>query len=409
MELLNVDTVDEAREKLVKAISGIEMEKDSVALFSACGRIVAENIFSNEEIPGFRRSTVDGYAVISKDTAGSSESIPVFLRITGEVQMGETAQMEIHSGECVYVPTGGMIPKGADAVVMIEYCELFDQNQTAVYDSVAYGKNIVMAGEDIGMGDLVIKRGTRLRPQEVGVLSSLGITEVNVFRPWNITIISTGDEIVMPGEIPTPGKIRDINSYSICAQAQELGLNVLHTMVIRDDEEKLKKAVSEAMKAGGIVVISGGSSQGKKDVTNKIIDELADMGAFTHGLAIKPGKPTILGYDTRDKVILAGLPGHPAAAMIIFEMIIAWLWRKVTDQPEEKSVFARITSNFAGAPGKVTCQLVKLIKDKDCYFAEPLFGKSGLISSLAQADGYILIAQNKEGLKKDELVEVFYI
>lgn len=409
MELLKVDTITTARDKLIEAIQKKELKTIRLNLLAAQGFVLAQDIVSQEEVPAFRRSTVDGYAVVSNDTAGASENLPVFLEIVDEVLMGAPAQKEIHSGECAYVPTGGMIPVGADAMVMVEYCELFDSRQVAVYHASACGKNLVLAGEDISKGELLIKRGTTIRPQEIGALACLGITEVEVCKPWKIIIISTGDELVSPEETPPIGGIRDINSYSLFAQANKHGLEVLYVRVVKDNEEELKKEIMQAMQVSDIVVISGGSSQGKKDATKKIIDEVASLGSITHGLALKPGKPTILGYDENTQVIFAGLPGHPVAAMLVFEMLIIWLWRHITDQSSEKSVFARITSNFAGAPGRMTCQLVRLIKQENEYYAEPIFGKSGLITTLTKADGYLLIDHNKEGLEKGEVVEVFYI
>lgn len=409
MELLKVDTIKSAREKMLNFIPYQTPEIVRKSLLSAQGYVLARDIVSQVQIPEFRRSTVDGYAVISNNTAGASESLPVFLKIIGEVSMGSPSIEEIHAGECIYVPTGGMIPEGADAMVMVEYCELFDITHVAVYSSVASGTSIVMAGEDIDKGDIVIKKGTKIRPQEIGALACLGITQIEVYRPWKITIISTGDELVPPETTPTLGKIRDINTYSLYAQAVKNGLEVLNTFVLNDDEQNLKNVVIEAMSISDIVVISGGSSQGKKDATKKIIDEVASHGSFTHGLALKPGKPTILGYDDKNKVFLAGLPGHPVAAILVFEMLITWLWKHVTNQPINKSIFAKMTCNLPGAPGKVTCQLVRLIKSNSEYYAEPVWGKSGLITTMTRADGYILIDQNKEGLKKDEIVEVYYI
>lgn len=409
MELLKVDTIASARDKLIKFVGNETLDIVRINLLSAQGYILAKDIIAHEPVPAFRRSTVDGYAVISNDTAGATESMPVFLEVVDEVVMGASAQKEIHPGECAYVPTGGMIPEGADAVVMVEYCEMFDSRQTAVYSSIAYGKNIVLSGEDINKGELVIKCGTKIRPQEIGALACLGITEVDVYRPWRITIISTGDELVPPEDTPTTGKIRDINSYSLYAQANKHGFEVLDIKVLKDDEQLLKQSIIQAMNMSDIVAISGGSSQGKKDATNKVINEVASHGSFTHGLALKPGKPTILGYDEKTKTLLAGLPGHPVAAVLVFELLMIWLWKMITNQPMEKSIFAQITSNFASAPGKMTCQLVQLIKQGNQYYAEPILGKSGLITTLTRADGYILIDQNKEGINKDEMVEVFFI
>lgn len=409
MELLKVDTITSARDKLKIVFENKVNNKVSLDLLESQGYILAQDIVSKEEVPAFRRSSVDGYAVKSSDTSGASESLPVFLEIIDEVTMGAPARKEIHRGECAYVPTGGMIPEGADAMVMVEYCELFDSNHVTIYTSTSYGRHIVMTGEDIQRDEVVITCGTKIRPQEIGAMASLGITKVSVYEPWKISIISTGDELVSPQVTPTLGQVRDINSYALMAQAKKHGMIVRNTRVLKDEEQQLKEAILQDMQESDIVVISGGSSQGKKDATKSMIDEVASRGAFVHGLAIKPGKPTILGYDDNTDTLLVGLPGHPVAAMLVFELLMIRLWKDVTNQSMDKSVYARMATNLPGAPGKLTCQLVSLTKQGNDYVAEPILGKSGLITTLTKADGYLLIEQNKEGLQKGEIVEVFYI
>jgi molybdopterin molybdotransferase len=409
MELLNVDTIASARDKLNNVFENKKSNKVYLDLLESQGYILAQDIVSKEEVPAFRRSSVDGYAVISRDTTGASEGLPVFLEIVDEIAMGALARKELHTGECAYVPTGGMIPEGADAMVMVEYCELFDHNHVAVYTTAPYGKHIVFTGEDIQKDEVVIKNGTKIRPQEIGAMACLGITQVLVYEPWKLSIISTGDELVPPDSTPALGQVRDINTYALKAQAMKHGMVVRNTRVLVDDEQKLKEAILEDMQESDIVVISGGSSQGKKDATKCIIDEVASRGAFVHGLALKPGKPTILGYDDKTSALLVGLPGHPVAAMLVFELLMIRLWKDVTNQSMDQSVYARMATNLAGAPGKTTCQLVSLTKQEKDYVAEPILGKSGLITTLTKADGYIIIEQNKEGLQKDEIVEVFYI
>lgn len=410
MRLLNVDTVEEARQKMISAMECHEPETIEKELLDAKGATLAEDICAGENVPFFRRSTVDGYAVKAADTQGAGESIPVFLNIAGEVEMGKGYDQTVTSGTCVYVPTGGMIPEGADGVVMVEYCELFSDSEAAIYQSVPVGANIVEAGDDMKEGEIVLKRGTKLSPQSIGVLAALGITRVRVYRPWRISIISTGDELVAPKEKPGPGQVRDINTYGIYAMSRQLGFEVSGYAVLKDERSLLFKTAEKAMEDSDIVVVSGGSSQGKKDETNSVIDELASEGAFTHGLALKPGKPTILGYDKPSKTLLVGLPGHPAAAMLVFKLLVGWLWRIRTGGEEPYPWMAEISTNLPAAPGKLTCQLVHLERMEDGrLLACPVFGRSGLISTLSRADGYILIEENKEGLKKGEQVSVFEI
>ncbi|MCQ4635657.1 molybdopterin molybdotransferase MoeA [Anaerovorax odorimutans] len=406
MKLLKVDTVNEAREKLLAAARKKKKQIEFVNLNEALGRILASDLVSPEPIPSFRRSTVDGYAVKAVNTQGAGESIPVFLDVIERIEIGTPAIRMVQPGQCSYVPTGGMIPEGADAVVMVEYCEAFDEKSIAVYDAVSPGRNVVSIGEDIQEEALFLKKGTRLRPQEIGVLASAGVHTVPVYKPWKISIISTGDELVPADQKPMPGQIRDINTYVLEAMSIKYGFEVVSKQVLRDERSLLEEAVAEAMKSCDLVVASGGSSQGEKDHTADVLDQFAQPGVFTHGIALKPGKPTILGYDVISETILMGLPGHPAAAMIVFELMAVWLHRQLTHQPEPKYTTAAIQTNVASAPGRATCLLVELEDSEGGYIAKPIFGKSGLMTTLSRAHGYTMIDTNKEGLKEGEIVQV---
>lgn len=411
MELLKVDTLEEAREKIEQVLQDTRMRTEYKSLLNACGCTLAEDVYAPCMVPGFTRSTVDGYAVHSADTGGAAESLPVFLKIAGEVRMGEEADFILQPGECAYVPTGGMLPAGADACVMTEYCEEFGGLETAVYYTAACGENVVETGEDMQEGAKVLSRGDVIRPQTAGVLAALGITAVPVYVPWSLTIISTGDELVSPEIHPRPGQVRDINTYGIYAQAEKLKLSINNYFVIKDDKKLLVDTAKSAMEHSDIVVISGGSSKGKKDVTKEVIQEIASEGVFTHGLALKPGKPTILGYDKPTQTFFAGLPGHPAAAMLVFELLIKWLWQEKTGKADAQWIPAVLSTNIPGAPGKRTCQLVRLVRQEGEpeYEAVPIWGKSGLIYTLASADGYIMIEEDKEGCKKGERVAVYLL
>jgi len=406
LKLLVVDTLEAAREKMMKAMGSWQMESEKVWISEALGRVLAENVYSRNPVPDFRRSSVDGYAVRAKDTQGASESLPAFLEVVEEVFMGEEARSVIISGQCAYVPTGGMIPEGADAMVMVEYCESFDEDNIAVYDAVSPGRNMVGIGEDMQADTMLLSRGVVVRAQEIGALASAGIRIVRVYKERRLTIISTGDELVDAENLPGKGQIYDINTCALKALAEKHGFKVVRTMVLRDDEALLKEAVRDAMQISDMVVVSGGSSQGKKDVTAKVIDELGTPGVFTHGLALKPGKPTIGGYDTESETMLIGLPGHPVAAMMVFELICVWVLEELTGKKKRKEIRASMETNVASAPGKATCQLVELLENEEGYVARPIFGKSGLITTLTRADGYTIIDVNKEGLKPGEVVKV---
>ena len=408
MELLQTNTLQSAREKLLDYLMG-KHDKKTVKLMDAEGQVLAEDIRSLSPIPSFRRSTVDGYAVISRDTQGVSESIPAFLENVEEIRIGHEATSALKSGQCAYVPTGGMLPEGADAVVMVEYCEPFSLESVAVYDSVSVGRNVVNIGEDVESNGVILKKGTTLHPQAIGALASAGLSRVSIYTSLKLTIISTGDELVPLDKVPELGQVRDINTYALESLAKKHGFDVVSTYVLKDEEELLKSAVLDSMQISDIVVISGGSSQGKQDMTARVIDALSEPGVFIHGISIKPGKPTILGYDKQSSTALIGLPGHPVAAMIIFELIVIWVKNRLIGKNDETYIYAKMKTNVGSAPGKTTCQMVQLSDFEGEYFAEPIFGKSGIMSTLTAANGYTLIDMNKEGLHKGEIVKVFLI
>ena len=406
MELLKVDTLEGARGKLKKAVGENWIKSVKVPLKDALDRVLAEDIYGRINIPDFRRSMVDGYAVIAKDTMGAGESLPVFLKVIGDVGMGEAATCLITPGSCAYVPTGGMIPDGADACVMVEYCEHFDSEEIAVYQATSVGRYVVDIGEDSKAGALLFQKGTKLRPQEIGALAAEGFTEVTVFAAPKISIISTGDELAAPGEAIRKGQIYDINTSALDALATKHGFEVIHTCTVKDQYDLLKSAIADAKENSDIVVVSGGSSKGKKDMTATLIDELTVPGVFTHGLALKPGKPTILGVNEEDQTLMVGLPGHPVAAMAVFEMLLVWLKRELTCEPEKGKVPAVLSGNVPGAPGRQTLLFVELEQTEDGYVAKPIFGKSGLMSTMTRADGYTTIEMLQEGLKSGEKVWV---
>lgn len=407
MRLLNVDTLQEAREKLLKAAENKIPVVETVGFEATLGRVLAEDLVSRDSIPGFRKSTVDGYAVMAKDTQGVTESIPAFLDVIEEVSIGTQPKSILQPGQAVYVPTGGMLPEGADAVVMIEYCEKFDETSIAVYNAVSPGRNVITEGEDIMTGACFLKKGKKIRAQEIGVMAAAGVIEAKVFRPWSITIISTGDELVDASQQPEKAQTRDINTYSVSAISMNNGFEIVERKVLKDDEAVLTETIRNAMQHSDIVVCSGGSSQGEKDHTADVMDSLSNGGVFTHGIALKPGKPTILGYDEKTQTILAGLPGHPAAAMMVFELMIIWLYRQLTGQKEPPKTFARINENVVAGAGRTTCLLLELTDGEDGFYeAVPVLGKSGLMTTLTKADGYTLIHGDKEGLKEGELIQV---
>lgn len=417
MKLLKVDTLESALDKLETAMregGAGEPEREYVPVLQSLGRIASEDVLSCEDIPGFDRSTMDGYAVISRDTQGAGETMPTFLELAGEVKMGEKPEFSLTSGQCAYVPTGGMVPEGADAVAMVEYCQPFGDDRIAVYSPLSSGHNMVRAGDDVSRGEKLISRGHRIRPSDMGLLSAAGKTEIKVYKPWKVYIISTGDEIVPPEVMPLPGQVRDVNSAGILGEALDCGFEIRGLEVVRDRQDVLADKVRSAMSECDVVVISGGSSQGKKDATEAVIDSLTSSGAFTHGLAVKPGKPTIIGFDEPTECAVIGLPGHPVAALLLFRLIVAGIWKRLTGLAEtekEISVDAVMASNIAASPGRKTFQLVKLDYEHidlktGLPQAVPVLGKSGFIRTMSAADGYVVMDVNDEGLRSGERVKV---
>ena len=404
MKLLKVDTVNEARKKLAACCMMPETEVKE--LNAAAGHILAFDIFSKENIPPYRRSIMDGYAVRSRDLGAAGDMIPAMLKVKGEVLPGtDSTGLAVEPGCCVYVPTGGYVPEGADAVVMVEYCEPFGSEMLAVSRSVSPGENIVQIGEDIAEGCILLSKGRKLRPQDIGVLAAAGVVSVPVFVPWRVTVISTGDELVGPDETPGPGQIRDINSFTISARSAAEGFTVVRTVAVKDDSEAIREVLRTAKEDSDVIVMSGGSSQGKKDMTADLIDEAADHGVLTHGIAAKPGKPTITGFDEKSRTMFIGLPGHPAAALMVYEQILIKLWRDLTEREEERTVNARVDVNIPSAPGRMTFQPVKLTEG-DVPGAVPVFARSGMISPMSEADGYFEMGENQEGVRPGDMVSV---
>ena len=409
MDLLKVVDIEDAQAVLFQCLKEFSKDKICVNVPDSCGMITYEDIHSTEDVPSFRRSAVDGYAVVSGDLGAASESIPVFLNFTGSIKMGQSADIKIKSGECVYVPTGGAIPQGADAMVMIEYTDKIGDSKVSISQSVANGSHIIKQGEDSHKGDMIVSGGTKITPQIIGILSACGYEQINVCKPLKIAVISTGDELVSTGTVPKQGQIREVNTYAISAQAEKIGYEIVAHFVLADDRDRIRKHIEKLKEEVDIICTSGGSSKGEKDFTAGIINEAGEPGVIVHGISIKPGKPTIIGFDNKTKTIMAGLPGHPVSAFIIFELLFGALNRKHTGQKLPLPYFAKISRNMPGSPGKTTCIPVKLTEIEDGYVATPVFGKSGLISTLSQADGYFIIDRNKEGVSEGEQVTVYTI
>lgn len=405
MEFFNVMSVDEVKNILVNNFKNIKIETEKVSILDSYERVLSKDIASQINVPDFNRSTVDGYAIKSNDSHGCSDCMPTFLDVIGEVNMGEAINLDIKNGQCMYVPTGGMIPKNADSVIMIEHVEKLDETTIAIHKPASTGENVVYKGDDIKEEQVVLKRGKKINSQDIGVLAALGAYEIEVYKPINFTVISTGDEIIDLDESLEFGKIRDINGYAICSLIKKLGGSVVKKAIVKDNYELLKEEVSNAIKNSDIVLISGGSSVGTRDYTHDVINSFDGQGVLVHGVALKPGKPTIIG-ECENKAVI-GLPGHPVSAIIVFKIFIEYLTKQILDITEIKyTVAAKINTNIHSSPGKKTYQMVILEEIDNKYYATPIFGKSSMITLLSKACGYVIIDEDCEGLYKEQEVKV---
>jgi molybdopterin molybdotransferase len=376
-------------------------------LEGAMGRIAAGDIMSGEYVPRFDRSAMDGYAVIASDTAGASGTEPVVLHLIGQIEMGKETELKLERGQCAAIPTGGMLPAGADGIVIVEDSERRGDEEVAVYQQAVPDVHIVRKGEDVKPGDVVVPNGSVLTSGKLGALAALGIVGVEVYKPLDLFLISTGDELVPPGHDVAPGKVRDINSYSVAALAASHGFRLTGTVLLKDDAGLLRREIEERLATNDVICISGGSSVGEKDITYDIINEVTDGGVFTHGIRIKPGKPTILGWDEDTKTLVAGLPGHPASAAIVFDLLFCRMSRTYTGTPDPIPVPAVLDADVRGDTTRDRCQTVALsVAGEDALRAEPIKGASGMITTLSKAYGYFVVPRNVEKIVKGTTVLV---
>ncbi|EAX47195.1 molybdenum cofactor synthesis domain [Thermosinus carboxydivorans Nor1] len=406
MDFFNCQTLTEARRLVLAYAASADIGSEIVELAAAAGRIAAVDCLCREELPSFPRSTVDGFAVRSADTFAAGEGIPALLTVIGEVAMGQTTTLVLGPGQAAAVPTGGMLPGNADAVVMLEHTERVDDRTLLVTKPVAPGDNSIARGEDAMPGAVLVRQGQKLTPLDIGVLAACGFAKVSVYRRLKVGVLSTGDEIVDVSVSPQPGQVRDINSYALAALLESAGYTAVRYGIIGDNYASLQLKLAEAAAACDAVLVSGGSSVGARDYTVKAIEALGGPGVLLHGIAVKPGKPTIFGMV--GAVPVFGLPGHPVSALIIYHQLVRPALAVMAGEKAQRvfKVPAKMSRNVASAPGRDEIIRVRLLHRDGEYWAEPVFGKSGLISTMTEADGLVVIAPEKSGLYAGEQVEV---
>lgn len=380
-----------------------QAQPEQVPLMQAMGRVLAENISAEEYVPDFDRSMVDGYALRARDTFGCSDAIPAILNLTAEVAMGQGAEFSLEEGCCAAVPTGGALPKGADSVVMLEYTEDYADGTIGIAKPTAPGMNVIFRGDDVYPGKQILKKGRVLSSADIGALAAIGRVQVPVVKKLVVGVISTGDELVPPHVCPGPGQVRDVNSPMLEAMLTAFGAEVRNYGIVVDDEQKLAGMMTEAVSACDVVLLSGGSSVGVKDAACRIIESMGSV--LLHGIAIKPGKPTILGKAQGKPLV--GLPGHPVAAYFITRLFVLPLLGRLMDRDMPSySVHARLSESVSANHGRAQYHCCRLQWQQGQLWAQPIRGKSGLITTLAGTDGYFCISRDQEGLMQGAEIPV---
>ena len=380
---------------------------EKVPLLESRGRVLATDVSAAADMPHFDRAVMDGYAVRAADTFGCSESQPSYLSCRGTVEMGNSTEgRPLLPGEAHRISTGGMLPPGSDAVVMWEVTRE-EEDLLEVWRSVAPGENVAHAGDDVKKGETVLEKGRLLRPADVGLLAGLGFEEVSLYRRPKVAVLSTGDELVAPGVNPGPGRIRNVNQYSLGAWIGHSGAEPLLLGIVPDDYEQIRARAAEGLEKGDMVLISGGSSAGTRDLTRKVVEDLGNPGLLFHGLAIRPGKPTVIGASGHRPVF--GLPGHPVSAMVIFLVLVRPVLNRMlglVDGNGLTRIPARLGDNLPSQTGREDYYQVRLSREGDDFVAEPVFRKSGLVSAMVRGVGMVRVPPEKEGLEVGERVEV---
>ncbi|MBI2759390.1 MAG: molybdopterin molybdenumtransferase MoeA [Chloroflexi bacterium] len=421
-EFLTLLPPDEARALLLSHLSEPKADSELIDTIHALGRVTAQDILAPHPLPEFPRSTVDGYAVRARDTFGAADSLPAYLNLIGEVPMGGEPSFELNAGQCALIHTGGMLPDGAEAVVMLEQTQSARPNEIEVMRAAAQGENVIRVGEDVAQGQTVIRRGVRLRPAEIGGLMALGIVQLQVVKNIRVGLISSGDEVVNPNQQPRRGQVRDVNAYTLASLVTKSGGEAAMYGIVPDDMRALKETAARALRECDVVIITAGSSASTRDMTAEVIVSLGKPGVLVHGINTRPGKPTILGACDGKAVI--GLPGNPVSALVNGYLFVAPVIEKLLGLPLDKprpSVTARLTVNIPSQAGREDWIPVKLIPSPpsppssgegrrgEVYDAEPIFGKSNLIFTLAAADGLLRIPPSATGVSAGEIVQVFLI
>ena len=399
--------LEEARAILLEHFKPSPVGEEELALEEAYGAVLAEDVYSDVDVPGFPRAAVDGFAVVAQDTFGAEEDEPKALKIVGSVRAGEEPRFEIEAGSAAEIATGAPMPGGANAVVMVEYTQT-KGGELLVFKAVSPGENVTPMGNDVMAGEFVLRKGQRITSREAGVLAAIGRRRVRVFRRPKVGIISTGDELSEPGEALSFGKIYDVNSASLSCAVLENGGLPLRLGVARDDPEEIEGALRAALQGSDVVITSGSTSAGSGDVIYNLLDGLGSPGLLVHGLKVKPGKPAAIAVANGKPIF--GLPGYPTSAMIIFTILVAPIIRSMAGlggQVGGPSLMAKVAKRIPSAKGRAEFLPVHLVRSEAGEaLAYPILKGSGAITSFSMADGFVEIPEGQEFLEEGDEVEV---
>jgi molybdopterin molybdotransferase len=405
-EFFHVITADQFSELLLRFP---RLSSEKIPLDDSLSRILSDDAVAFEDLPEQARSTVDGYAVRAEDTFGASDSIPALLELAEPVPMGTIPEYTLNPGQAAPIPTGGFLPRGADAVVMVEYTNRAETRSVEITRPVTPSTNVLDKGEDSKAGEPLLLSGMQLRFQDIGLLAAAGFSEVPVFRKPKVAILSSGDEVVPIEKKPRPGQIRDANGHALAALVREAGAEPILFDIVPDDADMLQEALETALSQSDVTAISGGSSVGARDLMKGAVSSLADTEVLAHGISIRPGKPTLLA-DHKGKAIF-GLPGHPVSALIVAQIFLLPLLRYLQGAPMEKGplghrVDVTLTASIHSTIGLEEYVRVGIEETQDGkYEAQPIYGKSGMLSTMVKANGILIIPMTIEGFSKGDTVQ----
>lgn len=399
-------------ETLLKTFPATGLEK--IAIADAFGLVLGEDIISPEDLPPANRSCMDGYAVNARDAFGATEGNPAYLECCAQLRVDENPDFKLKPGECAAIATGGTLPEGADAVVMVEHTHELGSGTIEIRKSSAPGEHTMLKGEDAAEGDTIFKAGHKVRFQDVGLLAALGLKEVSIRKKPRIGIISTGDELVEIDSPPKVGTIRDVNSHTLRCLVSEAGAEAVSYGIVRDELKKLESTLKKAISENDLVLLSGGSSVGMRDLTVQAIESMPDSEIIAHGVAISPGKPTILGKVGKKPVL--GLPGQVTSVQVVMLSLVVPFIRHIMGQKDAFStaerpvIRAELARNTVSKPGREDYVRMKLtMRDDDIPLAQPIYGKSGLLKTMIQADGLMIIPADTEGFYAGEKINIWLI